>query len=271
MHVTKWGGGQLTVVRPPSGSFPRHSHDEYVISVNLCGLERVRLDRTSFDVNLDEFTVYNPGQVQSCTTQVPPDTSFAAVSWYVPPTVVESLTGDAPVDFERPVVRSPHLRDEFLAAARAFRELAPEGHPPPAESAVLIQERLVLVLSHLLDLAAGRRVRAPEPADARIATVLARLRSDLSGAPRLAELADEAGMSREHLIRTFTRATGTPPYAWHLSARLADARRRLRKGEPVADVAHVLGFADQAHFHRHFAAAYAIAPGRYRRLSQINI
>ncbi|MFH8498970.1 helix-turn-helix domain-containing protein [Streptomyces coeruleorubidus] len=271
MHVTEWGGGQLTVVRPTSGGFPRHSHDEYVISVNLCGLERVRLDRTAFDVNLDELTVYNPGQVQSCTTQVPPDASFAAVSWYVPPTVVESLTGDAPVDFERPVVRSPHLRDEFLTVARAFRELAPEGHPPPAGSSVLIQERLVLVLSQLLDLAAGRRTRAPEPADARIATLLDRLRSDLSGAPRLAELADEAGMSREHLIRTFTRATGTPPYAWHLSARLAEARRRLRKGEPIADVAHVLGFADQAHFHRHFAAAYAITPGRYRRLSQINI
>ncbi|MEU6184179.1 AraC family transcriptional regulator [Streptomyces coeruleorubidus] len=192
------------------------------------------------------------------------------MSWYVPPTVVESLTGDAPVDFERPVVRSPQLRDEFLAAARAFRELSPEGHPPPAESPVLIQKRLVLVLSQLLDLAAGRRVRAPEPDDARIATVLARLRSDLSGAPRLAEPADEVGMSREHLVRTFTRAIGTPPYAWHLSARLAEARRRLRKGEPVADVAHVLGFADQAHFHRHFAAAYAITPGRYRRLCQIN-
>ncbi|WP_149182109.1 AraC family transcriptional regulator [Streptomyces sp. TRM49041] len=265
------GGGQLTVVRPPSGGFPRHSHDEYVISVNLCGLERVRLDHTSFDVSLDEVTAYNPGQVQSCTTQVPPDASFAAVSWYVPSTTVESLTGGAPVDFERPVVRSPHLRGDFLAAARALREPAPDGHLPPAESAVLVQERLVLVLSRLLDLAAGRRMRAPEPADARIAAVLDRLRADLSGTPPLAELADQAGMSREHLIRTFTRATGTPPYAWHLSARLAEARRRLRKGEPVADVAHVLGFADQAHFHRHFAAAYAITPGRYRRLCQVNI
>ncbi|WP_431047016.1 helix-turn-helix domain-containing protein [Streptomyces sp. P1-3] len=272
MQVTEWGGGQLAVVRPSSGGFPRHSHDEYVISVNLCGVERVRLDRTSFDVGLDEVTVYNPGQVQSCTTQVPPDASFAAVSWYVPPTVVESLTGEAPVDFERPVVRSPYLRGEFLDAARAFRELAPDGHLPPTESVALIQERLTLVLSRLLDQAAGRRrAHAPEPADSRIAAVLDRLRADLSGAPRLAELADEAGMSREHLIRTFTRATGTPPYAWHLSARLAQARRRLREGEPVAEVAHVLGFADQAHFHRHFAAAYAITPGRFRRLSQINI
>ncbi|TMR98309.1 helix-turn-helix domain-containing protein [Nonomuraea basaltis] len=51
-------------------------------------------------------------------------------------------------------------------------------------------------------------------------------------------------MSREHLIRSFTRATGCPPYAWHLQARLAEGRRRPRHGQAVADVAHALGFAD---------------------------
>jgi AraC family chemosensory pili system transcriptional regulator ChpD len=74
-------------------------------------------------------------------------------------------------------------------------------------------------------------------------------------------------MSREHLVRSFTRATGCPPYAWHLQARLAEGRRRLRGGLAVAEVAHGLGFADQAHFHRHFTAAYAITPGRYRAIN----
>ncbi|MFC7102168.1 hypothetical protein ACFQQB_17965 [Nonomuraea rubra] len=32
-------------------------------------------------------------------------------------------------------------------------------------------------------------------------------------------------------------------------------------------MAHGLGFADQAHFHRHFTAAYAITPGRYRAIN----
>ena len=50
---------------------------------------------------------------------------------------------------------------------------------------------------------------------------------------------------------------------------MAEGRRRLRRGEAVADVAQSLGFADQAHFHRHFTAAYAITPGRYRRLHPV--
>jgi AraC family chemosensory pili system transcriptional regulator ChpD len=265
-RVRDLNGTQLAVLSPASGGFPRHSHDEYVISTNLCGREAVRLDGASFDVDLDEVTVYNPGQVQSCTTRTPGETPFACVSWYVPPAAMSALTGGPPVDFERPVVRAAGLRAELLRAARAR----------PAADPALIEERLTLLLLRLLDLASGRHRRtvarhrdggrgvAP---DARIAAVLDRLRSDLSTPPSLADLAADAGMSREHLIRSFTRATGCPPYAWHLQARLAEARRRLRHGEPVAGVAHALGFADQAHFHRHFTAAYAITPGRYRRVT----
>ncbi|MGI5286768.1 helix-turn-helix domain-containing protein [Nonomuraea polychroma] len=256
-QVRDVNGTQLAVVRPASGGFPRHSHDEYVISTNLCGRETVRLDRASFDVDLDEVTVYNPGQVQSCTTRTPDGTAFTCVSWYVPPAALTALTGGALVDFQRPVVRSAPLRAELL---RAVRDL-PGGDP------ALIEERLTLLLLRLLDLAGTGGSGEDTLDDARITSVLDRLRADLSIPPSVAGLAEDAGMSREHLIRSFTRATGCPPYAWHLQARLAEGRRRLRCGEPVADVAHALGFADQAHFHRHFTAAYAVTPGRYRRIN----
>ncbi|MFI7618191.1 AraC family transcriptional regulator [Nonomuraea terrae] len=263
-------GTQLAVVTPASGGFPRHSHDEYVISVNLRGRERVRLDRASFDVDLDEVTVYHPGQVQSCTTSTPAGTAYTCVSWYVPPAVLGSLTGGAPPVFDRPVVRDARLRAALL---RAARDLAGDPGEVALGEVALAGERLTVMLLRLLDLAspARRASRGPAPGDARIAGVLERLRADLSRAPRLAELADAAGMSREHLVRSFTRATGCPPYAWHLQARLAEGRRRLRAGARVADVAHDLGFADQAHFHRHFTAAYAVTPGRYRSAADVNI
>ncbi|MET9341892.1 AraC family ligand binding domain-containing protein [Nonomuraea sp. NPDC003804] len=119
------------MIRPASGGFPRHSHDEYVVSANLCGRERVRLDRASFEAGTEEVTVYNPGQVQSCTTQAPDGTPWGCVSWYVQPALMRSLTGGVLVDFERPVVRAAHLRAELLAAARA-----------PVHDADLVGERL---------------------------------------------------------------------------------------------------------------------------------
>lgn len=234
------------VVRPPSGGFPRHSHDEYVVSVGVAGIESVRLDSTSFEAGADDVTVYNPGQVQSCTTRTAPGTAWACVSLYVSAAEMAALAGET-VEFRRPVVRSPRLRAALLASA-AGRAAADD----------VLVELLAAVDT-------GPRTAAPPPSDPRVAAVLDRLRSDLSAAPDVASIAAEVGLTREHLIRTFTRATGSPPYAWHLQARLAEGRRRLRRGTPVADVAHALGFADQAHFHKHFRAAYAMTPGRYRR------
>ncbi|MFD0470041.1 AraC family ligand binding domain-containing protein [Nonomuraea thailandensis] len=96
MQVRDVNGTQLAVVTPASGGFARHSHDEYVISVNVSGRERVRLDRSSFEVDLDEVTAYNPGQVQSCTTRTPEGAAFTCVSWYVPPDVLGALVGGPP-------------------------------------------------------------------------------------------------------------------------------------------------------------------------------
>lgn len=93
--------------------------------------------------------------------------------------------------------------------------------------------------------------------------VLDRLRNDESN-PSLDELAALAGLTRYQLIRAVKRATGLAPLAWRQNARIAQARRMLRTGRPIADTAHELGFTDQSHFHRVFRAHVAASPGAYR-------
>lgn len=236
------------MVTPESGGFPRHSHDdEYVISVNVHGWERVRLDRASFEAGVEEVTFYNPGQVQSSTTHTTGRRPWSCVSVYVPVADMLALAGGEQVEFVRPVLSAPDLRRRILATAA-------EG---PAD--------LDAILVDLLRRGTGgSRPDGPSPGDARIAHVLRRLRADLSTAVSVADIAAEVGLSREQLIRSFSRAVGCSPYAWHLQARLAHGRRLLREGVPIAHAAASAGFADQAHFHKHFRAAYAMTPGRFR-------
>ncbi len=249
-------GMDLAVVRPAAGGFARHSHDEYVVSVNVRGSEQVRLDRATFEVGTDEVTIYNPGQVQACTSSVPDGRPWTCVSLYLRPEAVASWTGGRLVDMARPWVRAPRLRAELLETARAVSGAEPDS--------ALLAERMTVLFLALVERTGTRTTPGPGPADERVRVVLDRLRADLATPARVDALASHVGLSREQLIRSFTRAVGCPPYAWQLQARLAEGRRRLRQGQPIADVAHGLGFADQAHFSKHFRAAYATAPGRYR-------
>ncbi|WP_083802358.1 AraC family transcriptional regulator [Micromonospora sp. ATCC 39149] len=242
---------QVAVVTPESGGFPRHSHDdEYVISVNVHGWEKVRLDRASFEAGVEEVTFYNPGQVQSSTTQTADTRPWSCVSLYVPVADMLALTGGEPVEFARPVLSAPDLRHRILAIAA--------GAPADLDA---------ILVDVLRRGAGGSRPGGPAPGDVRIAHVLRRLREDLSAAVSVTDVATEVGLSREQLIRSFSRAVGCSPYAWHLQARLAHGRRLLREGVPIAHAAASAGFADQAHFHKHFRAAYAMTPGRFRRVS----
>jgi AraC-like DNA-binding protein len=80
----------------------------------------------------------------------------------------------------------------------------------------------------------------------------------------LEELAAVAGLSRAHLIRAFRKEFHITPHAFLTDIRIRAARRRLQAGELPAEVALECGFADQAHFTRHFKARTGLTPGQYR-------
>ena len=76
-----------------------------------------------------------------------------------------------------------------------------------------------------------------------------------------------AGLDRFTIARQFRRHFGTSPHRYLLMRRLASARERISLGQPLADIAADTGFADQAHFSRHFKKAYGMTPGRWAQLT----
>ncbi len=80
----------------------------------------------------------------------------------------------------------------------------------------------------------------------------------------LEELAAIAGLSRAHLIRAFRKEFHITPHAYLTDIRIREACRLLRSGEAPASVALACGFADQAHFTRHFKARIGVTPGQFR-------
>jgi len=80
----------------------------------------------------------------------------------------------------------------------------------------------------------------------------------------VADLAGQAGLSREHYTRRFSREMGMSPHRYRLMCRLNEGRRRLREGDPAAAIAADLMFSDQSHFGRLFRQAFGTTPHQYR-------
>ncbi|MPY32588.1 helix-turn-helix transcriptional regulator, partial [Streptomyces adustus] len=86
--------------------------------------------------------------------------------------------------------------------------------------------------------------------------------------PSLADLATALGLSRYQLLRAFRTAMGVPPYAWLAQYRVARARGLLESGLRPAEVAPLVGFADQAHLTRWFRRVLGVTPAAYRNSVQ---
>jgi AraC family transcriptional regulator len=91
------------------------------------------------------------------------------------------------------------------------------------------------------------------------------LHANLDADIRLADMAQEAGMSRSHLIRTFRQSTGKTPHQFLLEQRVERARLLMRQGGlTLTDIALTTGFANQHHLARVFRRVTGMTPSQFR-------
>lgn len=94
------------------------------------------------------------------------------------------------------------------------------------------------------------------------------LECHLTDRVRLADIASAAGLPPFRLLRAFERATGMSPHTYQRQARIRLATRLIRIGHPLAEIAVMAGFADQAHLTRSFQRSLGVTPGAYRMAFQ---
>jgi AraC-like DNA-binding protein len=81
----------------------------------------------------------------------------------------------------------------------------------------------------------------------------------------MATAAEQLAAGPSQLARAFQTVFGIAPHPYVLGRRLDAARDRILGGQPLADVAIDVGFADQAHLTRRFKAYLGTTPGRFSR------
>jgi AraC-like DNA-binding protein len=106
---------------------------------------------------------------------------------------------------------------------------------------------------------------ASSMAKSRVAQIV-RLIDETPSAPHtLTSLADAAGLSEFHFLRTFRRVSGVTPHQYLLRARLRAAALRLQDGgAKIVDIALDCGFNDLSNFNHAFRAEFAASPRAWR-------
>ncbi len=82
-----------------------------------------------------------------------------------------------------------------------------------------------------------------------------------------ARLARTAGMSRSAFYQRFEAVVGEAPAAYVTRWRMLVARRGLRRGDSIYDVAERVGYASEAAFSRAFKRAVGSSPSVWRRVA----
>lgn len=268
--ATKAEGEQIGVWRPAAlpgveimrveGCYRlwRWYHEVHAISVVHGGMAEYHYQQGEHTASPGDTLMMEPGEVHADRRVVGP-THFRIL--FMAPEVLARFReewSDAPLHLRVPRTRDPQL---FRAVNALHAALDRDAAPLEAQC------RLAVVLDTLLQRYAEPTPRPllADPGAAALLRARDLLHASSGRAVSLDELAAAAGLSKFHLLRTFTKRFGLPPHTYHTQLRIATARSLLANGVPISRVALEAGFADQSHLTRHFARHVGLTPGAYVR------
>ncbi|MDC0672255.1 helix-turn-helix transcriptional regulator [Nannocystis radixulma] len=237
-------------------SFERHFHAAAHVIHVLAGARTQTVGHRQHTLAPGDVLIIPPDEVHSGASSHREGWTF--VSLYCSPAALERAADELAPDAAGQLRRDVRLElDDDPGSGQLVSELAAalEDTPLAAQTAWLA------LASRLLR---GRREPPPRrPERALVKQVREFLDAHLAASVTLDQLAAVAGVSKEHVVRSFTADVGLAPHSYQINARVEQAKQSLLTGSAISDVALALGFHDQSHFARHFRRIVGIPPGRF--------
>lgn len=252
------GGVTLMQAHFTEHAFERHSHDTYSIGLTLSGVQTFNCRGAWHASQPGDVLLFNPDEPHDGSRGT--DEGFGYAILYVEPEMVRSCFDSSAGTAASEYFRSPLVHDP--QAARCLHQ-AIAALAQPQES--LRADELIGAALTGLFLRYGetpmQQTGCIDAGLARMQRVRAYIDAHFAEDLTVAALAQQAGLSRVHLTRAFSRCFGVPPHIYLNRVRLAFARRAIRSGQTLVEVALAAGFADQSHFNRRFKGSVGVSPG----------
>jgi AraC-like DNA-binding protein len=256
-----FGGIDLMSARFVRHSFAPHSHDELMIGVMHAGVKSFRCGSARTYAAPGDLVVVNPGEMHTGERERGRELAYAAL--YVPVPALASMLarsrGDGSI-IEKTVIDDPDLWHWFDQA----QGLAMAGLDTAGAEEAMICGISLLFERYGSSEPIQTEASCPKAVDRAVEFLHARACDHIN----LEDASRASGVGLFHLIRLFQKHLGLTPHSYLTQVRIAKSRQLLRLGEPVAQVALDVGFADQAHFTKRFKQFTGTTPALYARSMQ---
>jgi AraC-like DNA-binding protein len=255
-----FAGVELLHARFVRHAFAKHAHDYFVVAVVEHGAQRFWCDRETHTTPALGIIVLNPGDAH--TGEAASEAGFHYRALYPSAALMAAVAGEVEGTGGRvPRFSTPRIDDEGLARRLVQTHRVLVDGTTALRGEELMLETLVDLVSRHADRSGGTPEVGRERQSVRRVReyIEARFDRDVT----LTELAEVVGLSPFHLARVFRAEVGLPPHAYLESVRVREAQRLIRSGQPLAEVAHRVGFADQSHLTHRFRRLVGVTPGRY--------
>jgi AraC-like DNA-binding protein len=240
-------------------TYPRHSHDYYVICVIERGFQSFTHNGTKHFTSPGGVILINPGEVH--TGEAADSRGFQMRSIY--PTVshmqtaVLDLTGRTQLPYFKDV-RIDHgwARNSILALHNALAQ---------GDCALECESYFTWTLAQLIKRYADLHLREQPLGVEHKAIQQARQYIDDTyfQSITLTQLAALVSLSPYYFLRAFRAEVGMPPHTYLESVRIRHAQQLILAGKPLAEVALEVGFSSQSHLAQHFKRIIGVTPGQY--------
>lgn len=159
------------------------------------------------------------------------------------------------------ISEDPLVRQLMLGLADAMAGGAPDLYAEAAGD---------MLAAHLLVHHCQYRMpRLPPRDELRLRRVNTFMRESLDAPLSLAQMAEQACVSRFHFLRIFKQAYGETPFKHLTRLRMEEAQRRLRcSRESITEIAVSCGYDNPTHFAAAFRRTFGVAPSAYRQVNR---
>lgn len=259
-HIGDLGGLEVLQANYHHQTFSRHSHENFCIGLIDEGAQSFYRTGGEHVAPSGWITLVNADDIHTGSAASENGWSYQAM--YPSESLLMSLSrdlktpsGSAPY-FPNAVINDPYLAAQLRLA---FTLLKTSENKLLKES-ILFSALTILMMRH-------GKTRVEASPLLKVQSQILIVKSFLDDYPEenvsLLELSSLVSLSPYYLVRQFQKATGFPPHAYQIQARLRKSRSLLKYGHSISETAMMLGFHDQSHFHRHFKKSMGVTPKQY--------